>query len=324
MGESRKIQQTPTGTFFVCLPRDWANASGLKKGIEVSLEVTSDGKLLVDPKNAAEPEPKVATLGIGPFLGREIVGRYLLGYDTINIEAKDRIDANTRKIVKSTASSLAGLEIVEETICKISLQSISQQPFGFLPEKILQRNHGLVAGMIRDVSNSFINSDSELAKSVVSRDNESNRLYFLLVRTLRTIIQNPRLSDKLGITPIECLDFRLAASLIEGIGDACVQFASNTLTLNGIKLSEELRKLLLELQAACSEANEQALKSFLNKDISLAENVRNLREKIESTYSNIERVAKESSVDLMPQTLAAVAFLRQIYERSVDMADLVV
>ena len=324
MGESRKIQQTPTGTFFVCLPREWANASGLKKGVEVNLEVTSDGKLVVDPKNAAEPEPKVATLGVGPFLGREIVGRYLLGFDTINIEAKDRIDANARKIVKSTASSLAGLEIVEETICKISLQSISQQPFGFLPEKILQRNHGLVAGMIRDVSNSFINSDSELAKSVISRDNESNRLYFLLVRTLRTIIQNPRLSDKLGITPIECLDYRLAASLIEGIGDACVQFASNTVALDGMKLSDELRKLLFELQSACSGANEQAIKSFLNKDISQAENVRNLREKIESTSTKIEDVAKETSVDLMPQVLAAVSFLRQIYERSVDMADLVV
>jgi phosphate uptake regulator len=324
LGDSRKIQQTPTGTFFVCLPREWANVTGLKKGVEVNLEVTSDGKLVVDPKNAAEPEPKVATLGIGTFLGREIVGRYLLGYDTINIEAKDRIDANARKIVKSTASSLAGLEIVEETICKISLQSISQQPFGFLPEKILQRNHGLVAGMIRDVSNSFINSDSELAKSVVSRDNESNRLYFLLVRTLRTIIQNPRLSDKLGITPIECLDFRLAASLIEGIGDACVQFASNTMALDGMKLSDELRKPLFELQSACSEANEQAIKAFLNKDISLAENVRNLREKIELISTNIERVAKETSVDLMPQVLAAVSFLRQIYERSVDMADLVV
>ncbi len=324
MGESRKIQQTPTGTFFVCLPRDWANESGLKKGVEVNLEVTSDGKLLVDPKNAAEPEPKVATLCVGPFLGREIVGRYLLGYDTINIEAKDRIDANARKIVKSTASSLAGLEIVEETIGKISLQSISQQPFGFLPEKILQRNHGIVAGMIRDVTNSFINSDSELAKSVVSRDNESNRLYFLLVRTLRTIIQNPRLSDKLGITPIECLDYRLAASLIEGIGDACVQLASNTVALNGTKLSDELRKLLFELQSACCEADEQALKAFLTKDISLAENVRNLRGKIEATNSNVERVAKESSVDLMPQLLAAVSFLRQIYERSVDMADLVV
>jgi len=324
MSESRKIQQTPTGTFFVCLPRDWAKENGLKKGALVTLEVTGEGKLLVDPKNATEPEPKVAILGVGPFLGREIVGRYLLGYDTINIEAKDRIDATARKIVKTTASSLAGLEIVEENICKISLQSISQQPFGFLPEKILQRNHGLVAGMIKDVTNSFINNDLELAKSVVSRDNESNRLYFLLVRTLRTIIQNPRLSDKLGITPIECLDYRLAASLIEGIGDSCVQFASNTVALNGVKLSDDLRKLLSELLFACSGANEQSIRAFLNKDISLAENVRNLREKIESTYSSIEQLAKDSSVDLMPQILSAVSFLRQIYERSVDMADLVV
>jgi phosphate uptake regulator len=178
--------------------------------------------------------------------------------------------------------------------------------------------------MVRDVSTSFICSDSELAKSVVSRDTESNRLYFLLVRTLRTIIQNPRLSEKLGITPIECLDYRLAASLIEGIGDACVQLASNTIALNGTKLSDELRRLLFELQAACYEANEQALKAFLTKDISLAESVRNLRGKIEATNSTVERVAKESSVDLMPQILATVSFLRQIYERSVDMADLVV
>ncbi len=323
MSESRKIQQTPTGTFFVCLPRVWAKENSLQKGTLVNLEVTSDGKLLVVPHSDVEPPPKVATLGVGPFLSREIVGRYLLGYDTINIETKDRIDANARNTVKSTASSLAGLEIVEETSCRISLQSIAQQPFGFLPQKILQRNHGLVSGMIRDVSNSFINGDLELARSVVSRDTESNRLYFLLVRTLRTIIQNPRLSEKLGITPIECLDYRLAASLIEGIGDACVQVASNTIALDGTKPSDDIRKLLLELQCACCEANEQALKAFLTKDISQAENVRNMRKKIEATYCKIEQAAKES-VDLMPQILVAVSFLRQIYERSVDMADLVV
>ena len=32
-----KIQQTPTGTFFVCLPRDWAKENGLKKGALVNL-----------------------------------------------------------------------------------------------------------------------------------------------------------------------------------------------------------------------------------------------------------------------------------------------
>ena len=58
MGESRKVQQTPTGTFFVCLPRDWAKQNGLKKGDLVSLDVTSDGKLVVDPSNNAEAPPR--------------------------------------------------------------------------------------------------------------------------------------------------------------------------------------------------------------------------------------------------------------------------
>ena len=49
-----------------------------------------------------------------------------------------------------------------------------------------------------------------------------------------------------------------------------------------------------------------------------------MRKKIETTYCKIEEAAKESPVDFMPHILAAVSFLRQIYERSVDMADLVV
>ncbi|MCW3995683.1 MAG: hypothetical protein NWE98_05985 [Candidatus Bathyarchaeota archaeon] len=323
MSELRKVQQTPTGTFFVCLPRDWAQKNDLKKGSLVNLDVTADGKLLVDPKYDAEPLPRVATLGVGPYLGRQIVGSYLLGYDTINVEAKDRIDAEARKIVKSTANSLAGLEIVEETISKISLQSLMQQPTS-LPQKILQRNHAIAAGMVRDAAQAFISGDVELAKNVIDRDVESDKFYFLLVRILRTILQSPRLSEKLGISPIECLDYRLAASLIEAVGDACVQLASNVLALNGTKLSGELRRLFSELQCACCEADGEALKSFLCKDIALAEHVRSLRKGIESTCLSIEREAKENSVDLMPQILAAVSFLKQVYERSVDLADLVV
>ena len=308
---------------YVCLV-NWAIKNGLKKGALVNLDVTSDGKLIVDAQYTVEPIAKVTSLTLGPHLGREIIGRYLLGYDCIDILAKDRIDSSVRKVVKSTASSLAGLEIVEETSSKISLQTLMQQPSGFIPEKILQRNYAIVAGMIRDAVNSFIYGDVDLAKNVAERDAESNKLYFLLVRILRTIIQNPRLTEKLGITPIECLDYRLAASLIEGIGDACVQVASKTIELDGVKLSGEMQKLLIDLQAVCYEAHEQALKSFVTKDIYLAENVRNLRGKLDSTYSSIERLAKESSVDLMPQILAAASLLRQIYEHSVDIADLVV
>ena len=323
MGELRKVQRTPTGTFFVCLPRSWADQHGLEKGKLVELDETGDGKLLIDPMYGAEQLPKIATLQAGPYLQREIVGRYLLGFDIIRIEAKDRIAFDVRNIVKATVGSLIGLEIVEETHSQIVLQCLLE-PSGFPPEKILRRNYAIVAGMHRDSLGSFIDGDLQLAKSVTARDDESNRLYFLLVRILRTIIQNPGLSEKLGITSIDCLDYRLAASLIEAMGDACVQVAAKTIDLDGVKPSEALRKLLAGLQVICYEAHEQALKAFVNKDIALAESVRSMRERIEGIFPDIETAAKDQPLKMMPKILAVASFLRQIYEHSVDLADLVV
>ena len=137
------------------------------------------------------------------------------------------------------------------------------EPSGFPPEKILRRAYAIAAGMHRDVVNAFVEGEIQLAKSVIARDNESNRLYFLLVRILRTIIQNPSLSEKLGVGPIECLDYRLVASLVEAMGDECVRIAQKTVELKGAKPDKELGKLFTNFQAVCFEAHEKALTAFL-------------------------------------------------------------
>jgi len=323
MVDLRKVQRTRTGTFFVCLPRAWSDGHGLKKGTLIALSETSDGRLFIDPKYNDAPISKSTSLTAGPYLGREIVGHYLLGSDIIRIEAKESIDPETRTIVKATVASLIGLEIVEENYSQVVLQCLLD-PSGFPPEKILRRNYAIVAGMHRDAVNSFIDGNIQLAKSVIARDDENNRLYFLLVRILRTIIQNPRLGEKLGLSTIECLDYRLAASLVETMGDSCVQIASKSLELKGVKPTEELNKLLSDLQAACYQAHEQALKSFVNKDIVSAENIRRNREDIQTLSARIEKTAKEQALELMSQILATTGFLKQIYEHSVDLADLVV
>jgi len=131
------------------------------------------------------------------------------------------------------------------------------------------------------------------------------------------------LSDKLGVGPIECLDYRLAASLVEGIGDECVRVALKTIELKEAKLAEDLKKLFVEFHKLCFEAHENALTAFFVSDIALAESVRSMREKIEKTFTNIEKVARAQSLDVLPQILAIASFLRQIYEHSVDIADLV-
>ncbi|MEM4733948.1 MAG: phosphate uptake regulator PhoU [Candidatus Bathyarchaeia archaeon] len=322
MGELRKVQRTPSGTFFVCLPKYWAERYNLQRGGVVALSETSDGKLLIDPQYGVEVPPRTITLKLGPYLGREVIGAYLLGYDIIRVESKERISFEVREVVKKTATRLVGLEIIEEDHAKIVLQCLLE-PSSFPPEKILRRGYTIVASMHRDVVNAFVDGDVQAAKGVVARDDESNRLYFLLVRILRTIIQNPGLSDKLGISPIDCLDYRLAASLVEAIGDECVRVALKTIELEGAKVKDELRKLFVDFHTVCFESHESALKAFFGSDITAAENVREMRGKIDNVFAEIERITRVQSIEVVPQILAVASFLRQIYEHSVDIADLV-
>jgi phosphate uptake regulator len=198
------------------------------------------------------------------------------------------------------------------------------EPSGFPPEKILRRAYAIAAGMHRDVVNAFVEGETQLAKSVMARDNEGNRLYFLLVRILRTIVQNPSLSEKLGVGPIGCLDYRLVASLVEAIGDECVRVALKTVELKGAKPDKELGKLFTGFQVVCFEAHEKALAAFLTSDVDMAEKVRGMRKNIEKEFASIEELAQAQSIDVVPRILAIASFLRQIYEHSVDISDLAV
>jgi len=318
----RKVQRTSSGTFFVCLPKEWAERNGLDRGSVLAISETADGRLVIDAEYGTEPVPQVVVVKPTPHLDREIIEKYLLGYDSIRVEAKERISLNDRERVKQTSSRLVGLEIVEEDHSKIVMQCLLE-PSAFPPEKILRREYSIASGMHRDAVTALIEGDVHLAKNVVARDNEVDRLYFLLVRILRTVIQNPGLSEKLEILPIDCLDYRLVASLVESIGDQSVQVAEEAVELGGAKIADDLSQLVLRLHKVVYDSHESALRAMFSRDVSLAESVGAGREKIAESLREIEKVAQAQPVEVVSQVLAAVSSIGQIYDHSVDIADLV-
>jgi len=320
--ELRKVQKTSGGTFFVCLPKEWADRVGLSKSSTISVSESADGRLILDAKYGVERAPLVAVVKPSPFLNREIVGKYLLGYDTIHVEAKDRISHEDREQVKLASSRLIGLEIVEEDIARIVMQTLLE-PTAYPPEKILRREYSIASGMHRDAVSSFVNGDVHLAKNVIDRDDEVNRQYFLLVRILRTVIQNPSLSEKLGILPIDCLDYRLTASLVESIGDQSVQIAGKAMRLKEAKLAKEFSQVIIKLHKLAFEAHENALTALFSRDVALAESVRAMRENVSAVFHEAESVASTQLVDVAPHCLAVASLISRIYESSVDIADLV-
>jgi phosphate uptake regulator len=320
--ELRKIQRTSGGTFFVCLPKDWAERNGLNRGSPVSITETADGTLVINSKYNAERSPQVAMIKPSPFLDRLIVEKYLLGYDIIQVQAKDRISLPDRERVKQASSHLVGLEIVEENHSKIVMQCLLE-PSTFPPQKILRREYSIVSGVHRDAVTALLEGDLQLAKNVVARDNEVNRLYFLLVRVLRTVIQNPGLSEKLGILPIDCLDYRLAASLVESIGDHAASIGETTIKLDSTKIPVKVSNLISQLHQVAYESHENAISAVFSHDVSVAESVRSEREKVKTLFNEIETAVRDLPAEMGRHLLAVASSISQIYDNSLDIADLV-
>lgn len=318
----RKIQKTSSGTFFVCLPKAWAEKNGLDRGTHVSITETADGTLVINQKYNVERTPQVAVITPSPLLDRLIIEKYLLGYDIIQVEAKDRISPLDRERVKHASTRLVGLEIVEENHSKIVMQCLLE-PSTFPPQKILRREYSIVSGVHRDAVTALLEGDQELAKNVVARDNEVNRLYFLLVRILRTVIQNPGLSEKLGILPIDCLDYRLAASLVESIGDHAASIGETVINLIDAKIPSNLSDLILHLHKIAYEAHENAISAVFYHDISIAESVRAEREKVDAVFHEIETSILDLPAEIGQHLLTIASSINRIYDNSLDIADLV-
>ncbi|MEM1506643.1 MAG: PhoU domain-containing protein [Candidatus Bathyarchaeia archaeon] len=321
--EIRKIQMTRGGTFFVTLPKEWAMRHGITRGTIVASTVTPDGKLIIDPKYNVEPAPRTTIIRPGPHLSREIISKYLLGYDIITIEAKDRITPDQRDAIKKSSSRLIGLEIIEENYSKIVMQCLLE-PSALSPEKILRREHLIASGMCKDSVTALLEGDTQLAKNVIARDNEVDRLYFLLVRILRTIIQNPSLGERLNMYPIDCLDYRLTASLVEAVADQSSQIAEYAVKFRDLKLGGNVANALYELYKAIHEVYNDAVAAFLSRNILIAESVRENESKISELSRKVELSASSLPLERAQDLATVISLLNRIYDHSVDISDLTV
>jgi len=319
--ELRKVQETGGGTFLVSLPKDWAKRSSLSRGSFVTLVERGDGCLVINPVRQPEQLTET-TVQVSSGLEREITGKYLLGYDIIKVETEGRIRPEDRETVKTACRRLVGLEVIEEDARRIVMQCLLE-PSALTPEKVLRREHLIASGMLREAVIALLESDERLARGVFERDEEVNRLYFLLVRLLRTVIQHPRLSEQLKISPIDCLDLRLVASLVEGIGDSAAEIAWYICKFPKAPLPASLLRQIAKLSELAYEVHEKAMKSVFARDFQLAISIISVPVEIKTILTEVEGALIKLPPDRLTHASAIVSCLKRIYEYGMDIADLV-
>ena len=245
-------------------------ANKLDKSSQVEIETTQNN-LSITTQQSRKPTKEVEILyplSKEDSVVANITGAYLLGYDLIRIKGKSTISINDRENIRASMRSLVGIEIIDEDAKTITTQILLDES-SVNPQKILKRMSSIAQGMFIDVLDMLQNHD-QLA-SVVDRDTEINRQYFLLVRLIRSAIVDKRLAATFNLADMDILDYRLAANIIENAGDTIVDITNTISKSMAFKtMAKSHFNLIYDIAKDIEEIQTKSVDAFVSNDRTLA------------------------------------------------------
>ena len=266
---TRRLQRIGS-SILVSLPKEWVVANKLDKSSQVEIEATQNN-LSITTQQSRKPTKEVEIpypLSKEDSVVANITGAYLLGYDLIRIKGKSTISIKDRENIRASMRSLVGIEIIDEDAKTITTQILLDES-SVNPQKILKRMSSIAQGMFIDVLDMLQNTD-QLA-SVVDRDSEINRQYFLLVRLIRSAIVDKRLAATFNLADMDILDYRLAANIIENAGDTIVDITNTISKSMAFKtMAKSHFNLISDIAKDIEEIQTKSVDAFVSNDRILA------------------------------------------------------
>ena len=312
--EIRKLQCTGGGTYILSLPKKWIEKYSLDKGDSFALFEQENG-LFITPKFEEKKEKQVE-ITADEFVSRKIMTSYTYGYTALQITGD--LTNEIRSQIRETVDKLLGYEIIDEKEKVISVQDLLN-PSELPIEKALKREYFLASSMHNDLTEAVSTGVFTLVNDIIARDSEVDKLYFLIVRQLRSALQNTGFAEKVGVSPLECLDFRIVAKNVEEIGDSAEAAARNLLGVTSIE--SNIAEDLVKFSNLAHSMHETAFKAFLEADRTRANMVIERRKEVKKRKEELdEKILKADQAVLLGNVVENIQI---ICEKGSDIADLV-
>jgi phosphate uptake regulator len=124
----------------------------------------------------------------------------------------------------------------------------------------------------------------ELASEVTHMEEESDRIYWLIVRQLLLAIRDRSVGTKIGIeSPVHIAGNRVVAKTLEEMADCAENIANEVLALKGREInSDAILNEIEKFGSQTTKISEQTVKALLTGDIALANDAVEMVEAAES------------------------------------------
>ena len=243
--EARKVQRVGYSTLTVSLPRDWVEEMGVEPGDLVSIKREDDGSLELVPGTLHRREEVRNSIisadqcNSPHLLARAIKANYILGCDTIRVTAKGELEKVHLEEIRQAMQHLSGISVVEQTLSQVVLQSFVD-PTRFPINGLLRRLHMIVSSMVDASIRALAVGRPELAVEVAHMDEESEKIYWLIVRQILLATRYPSILRKIGIeSSLHLLGNRVVAKTLQEMAHSARDIANEISALEDMEMTDE-------------------------------------------------------------------------------------
>lgn len=263
----RRLVKAGQSSHTVSLPKEWIEKNNLNKGDVVYLHEPSDKELIITPESKPDSpiQSKEVTIIIDnkelSTIQREITSAYINNYSTINLIG----DSLTSKVknIRNMLHDFVALEIAEQTAKQIVAKDLLNLKEISI-EKTVRRMDMIVRSMLQDGKAAI--EDPVLADSVVLRDYEVNRSYFLLMRLLKSALNHKQIADFFKIKSNKVMSYWYLVINLENFADAAKHFA---LIFKKDKKSDVVKNVYEKIEKSFTTT----MKAYYMADKKLAESI---------------------------------------------------
>jgi len=300
--ENRRLISFGRSSYVISLPQLWIKKHKLEKGANIAIEELNEG-LLIFPQELEKKQINneiIIRTENKPIdtIRREIASAYIRGFNTFIITGNDVKDKAGE--ISAFIQYLMALEIVEQTSNKIVAKDFLNIKEVSL-ENFVRKIDVSLRSMFQDVKN----QDISVLKHTIKRDEDINRLTFLIQRAIKLGLKEPSVAKQINETPETLLQYWRLVSHLERIGDDLKEIA-------GIIVSKKIPpKLQKSAETFLSEIEQQyvmIVRAYYEKDEKIALEATTMKESIMEKGNKLLEKSKDPSFVLLVDRMKHLAF----------------
>jgi len=261
--ETRKVQVTGGSTYTVSLPKTWATENDVSAGTTVEFYPEGDELLLTPQRDVDRQEGRLDISGLeGDRLRRAVMTMYVSGFDVIALEAP-QVTTDQRSVIRTATQGLVGVEVLEETTNSVVLQDLLDSAELSIVNAVT-RMRLIADSMLADAVTALLENDDDVARDVVQRDDDVDRLFLVVSRIFRATLRSPRAAEELGVSREDCFDYHSSGRQLERVGDHAVKIATLARKLGDVP--EDVGEAVVELHDEVGAVLEKSMDALFAEE----------------------------------------------------------